>query len=163
MTTLGTDALTLIHTAISLVAIALGFVLVFAMMGGRAPRTLIQGFLLSTLLVSITGYLFPQTGPQPTPAQLTGGVSLAVLVVALFALYGRGLAGPWRWIFVVTAVTAQWLDVFVLNVQLFLKVPALYALHGTVPPSGPVFGAVQGLTLIFFLVTGYLSVKRFRP
>lgn len=163
MTALGTDALTLIHTAISLIAIALGFVLVFAMMGGRASRILIQSFLLFTLLVSITGFLFPQAGPQPTPAQLTGVVSLAVLVVALFALYGRGLDGSWRWIFVVTALTAQWLDVFVLIIQLFLKVPALYALHGTIPPSGPVFGTVQGLTLIFFLVAGYLSVKRFRP
>jgi hypothetical protein len=163
MTTLGMDPLTLIHTAISLIAIGLGFALVFAMMGGRASRGLIQGFLILTLLVTLTGFLFPQTGAQPTPAQATGLVSLAVLAVTLFAFYGRGLAGAWRWIFVVTALVAQWLDVFVLIIQLFLKVPALYALHGTVPPSGPVFGAVQGLTLIFFLVTGYLSVKKFRP
>jgi hypothetical protein len=163
MTTLGTDALTLGHTAISLIAIVVGFLLVFAMLGGKASRTLIQGFLLFTLLVSVTGFFFHQAGRQPTPAQSVGAVSLALLIVALFALYGRGLAGPWRWIFVVTALMAQWLDVFVLIIQLFLKVPALHAVAPGIPPGGAVFGAVQGAALIFFLVSGFLSVQRFHP
>ena len=93
MRELGTDPLTLGHTAISLIAIALGFILMSAMVGGQASRGLIQGFLLTTLLVSLTGYLFPQPGPQPTPGQLVGLVSIAVLAVAIFAFYARGLSG----------------------------------------------------------------------
>jgi len=42
-------------------------------------------------------------------------------------------------------------------------VPALHALVPDVPPSGPLFGAVQGVVLLVFVVSGFLSVRRFRP
>ena len=54
-----------------------------------------------------------------------GIVSMVVLALAIFARYGRRLAGAWRRTYVISAVTALYLKVFVLVVQLFMKVAAL--------------------------------------
>jgi hypothetical protein len=88
-----------------------------------------------------------------------GAISLVILAVALFALYGRHLAGRWRTAYVITATLALYLNVFVLVIQSFIKVPPLHALVPSIPPSGPVFGAVQGVVLIAFLIAGWLAVK----
>ena len=83
------------------------------------------------------------------------------LAVGLYAFYVRHLAGRWRAIYVVTAVIGLYLNVFVLVVQLFTKIDALAAITG-VPPAGPVFGGVQLLVLIGFILAGRLAVKRYR-
>jgi hypothetical protein len=81
--------------------------------------------------------------------------------LSLYALYRRGLAGAWRPTFIVTAVIAQYFNVFVLIIQSFLRVPALKALAPT--QREPPFAVVQGIALIAFIVLGVLSVRRFRP
>jgi hypothetical protein len=53
--------------------------------------------------------------------------------------------------------------VFVLVIQSFLKIPALTALAPGNPPTGPVFAVVQGVVLLFFIVTIVGAVRRFRP
>ena|SRR6185295_16994023 len=157
MTELATDPLTLIHLAISLGAIVTGLMALAAMLEGRTPVTLTAIFLGLTVLTSATGYLFHNT--SVTPAMVVGAVSLAILAVALFALYGRRLAGRWRTTYVITAILALYLNVFVLVIQSFIKIPALHALAPSIPPAGPVFGAVQGVVLIAFVVAGWLAVK----
>jgi hypothetical protein len=70
------------------------------------------------------------------------------------------MSGNWRWIYVTTATLALYLNVFVLVVQLFLKVQPL---HDLAPTQGePPFAIAQGVTLLAFLVLGYLAVRRFR-
>ena len=157
MTELGTDPLTLGHTAISLAAIVAGLMALAAMLKGQTPVTLTGIFLALTVLTSLTGYLFHNT--SVTPAQIVGAVSLAVLAVALFALYGKHLAGRWRSTYVITAVAALYLNCFVLVIQSFIKIPALHALAPSVPPAGLVFGAVQGVMLIAFLILGWKAVR----
>src|ERR1700742_3035665 len=110
MTNLATDPITLGHVAITLIAIVSGFLLLFAMLGGRGPKTLTQTFLLFTFLTSATGYLIRPAGPAPSPAQIVGGVALVVLAVAAYALYGRRLAGFWRPVYVATAVISLYLN-----------------------------------------------------
>jgi hypothetical protein len=164
MTALATDPLTLGHTAISLVAIVTGLMVLAAMLKGQTPVRLTGIFLTLTVLTSVTGFLFHND--HVTPGQIVGAVSLVVLVVALFALYGRHLAGRWRTAYVVTAVAALYLNVFVLVIQSFLKVPALQALAPAVPPNppgGPVFAAVQGIVLLFFVLVIIGAWRRFRP
>ena len=76
------------------------------------------------------------------------------------------LAGAWRPVYVVTAMTSLYLNVFVLVIQSFLKVPALQALAPAVPPNppaGPVFAVVQGVVLVFFAVMIIGAWRRFRP
>jgi hypothetical protein len=128
-----------------------------AMLKGQTPVRLTGIFLGLTVLTSLTGYLFHNTGI--TPAQITGAVSLAILAVALFAYYGRHLAGRWRTAYVVTAVAALYLNVFVLVIQGFTKIPALHALAPAIPPAGPVFGAVQGAVLVAFVIAGWMAVR----
>jgi len=64
---------------------------------------------------------------------------------------------------VVTAMTSLYLNIFVLIIQAFLKVPALHALAPSVPPSEPPFAIVQGIVLVFFVIVIIGAVRRFRP
>ena len=91
MTSLATDPLTLIHLAISLAAIAIGLPVLAAMLKGQTPVTATAIFLGLTVLTSVTGFLFHNA--SVTPGMVIGAISLLVLAVALFALYGRHLAG----------------------------------------------------------------------
>lgn len=150
---------TVLHVIISLIAIITGLIVVFAMVGGSKPASWTALFFLTTILTSVTGFLFPVT--HFTPALGTGAVSLVVLACALIALYGQRLAGAWRWIYVVTAIAALYFNVLVLIVQAFLKVPVLHPLapNGNEPP----FLIAQTVALLFFLALGIAAVIRFRP
>lgn len=150
---------TLLHVAISLIAIASGFVVVFAMLRANPSPGWTALFLIITVLTTVTGFLFPITAF--TPALAVGVLSSLILIVALFALYAKKLDGAWRWIYVVTAVAAFYLNVFVLVVQAFLKVPALH----TLAPNGaePPFVVAQAVVLGAFVILGVLAVMRFRP
>ncbi len=152
-------AFTALHTAISLVAIAAGLALLPALLGSRRAGGLTGFFLATTILTSVTGFMFPLKAIGPP--HVVGAISLVVLALALVALYGRKLAGGWRTAYVVSALVALYLNCFVAVVQAFQKIPALNALapKGTEPP----FAAAQGALLIVFVVLGFLAVKRYRP
>jgi hypothetical protein len=157
------QALTLAHTAISLIAIVLGFVLVNAMFGSKhMPRTALW-FLVTTFLTTLTGFIFFRRD-QLLASHITGIVALVVLLPTCFALYMRKLQGGWRRVYVIGAVISLYLNVFVLVVQLFLKVPAIHALAPNAPvnPEAP-FKIAQGIVFALFVIAGYLAVKRFRP
>lgn len=62
--------------------------------------------------------------------------------------------------FVVTAVTAVYFNVFVLVVQAFLKIGPLHALAPTA--SETPFAATQAVVLVPFAVTGYQAFRRSR-
>ena len=162
MTEMALTPLVLAHVAITLIAIGSGLYVLRALLLGRLPARSNQLFLLFTFLTSATGFLIQPEAPAPTPAQITGGIALIALGVALYAFYGRGMAGGWRAAYLVTAIIGLYLNVFVLVVQLFQKVDALAAMAGN-PPGGPVFGAVQGLVLIGFVIAGWQAVKRYHP
>jgi hypothetical protein len=149
---------TLIHVAISLVGIAAGFgALAGWMAGRRSPRwTLV--FLLTTLATSVTGFLFPYRGF--TPGIGIGILSVVLLSAAIYAYYGRKLAGRQRTVFIVTSVTALYLNCLVLVVQLFQKVPALAELAPK--QNEPPFVVTQLLVMATFVALGIGAVKRFR-
>jgi hypothetical protein len=152
---------TMVHVIISLIAIASGFIVMFGMLGGKWMPGLTAIFLLFTILTSATGFLFPFT--ELLPSHMVGILSLVLLAIACLALYAMKLAGPWRWIYVLTALVSLYLNVFVLVIQAFLKVPALHALAPSVPPSEPPFAVVQGVVLVFFAVVIIGVWRRFRP
>jgi hypothetical protein len=162
MTELSTGPIVLGHVAITLIAIVSGLYVLWSLLMGRLPTRSNQIFLLFTFLTSATGFLIAPAVPPPSPAQITGVVALIALAVALYAFYGRHMAGAWASIYVATAILGLYLNVFVLVIQAFQKVPALQPLAGN-PPSGPVFGAVQGAVLLGFLAAGWLAMKRYRP
>jgi hypothetical protein len=147
-----------VHVIISLIGIASGLIVFAAMLRGHFPPGLTAIFLATTLLTSLTGFLFPISAF--TPALATGVLSTVVLAVALLALYGFRLAGAWRSIYVVTAVAALYLNVFVAIVQAFQKLGPLQELA---PTSEPPFLIAQGVVLVLFVVAGFIAAKAFRP
>ncbi len=150
---------TIIHTLISLVGIFTGLVVLFGMLAGKRLDGWTKWFLITTVATSVTGFFFPFHGF--TPAYAVGIISLLVLAVAIFARYPRQLAGAWRWIYVVTAVIALYLNVFVGIVQAFLKVPALHAMAPT--QTEPPFKLTQLVVLALFVLLGIVAAIRFRP
>ena len=155
------SAFTTLHVVISLIAIVAGLIVMFGMLGSNPMPGLTAIFLLFTILTSATGFLFPFNGV--TPGDIIGALSLVLLAIACIALYIMKLSGGWRWIYVVTALISLYLNVFVLVIQSFLKIPALSAVAPGNPPSGPVFAAVQGIVLVFFVLMIIGAVRRFRP
>jgi hypothetical protein len=149
---------TIIHVAISLVAIASGFIVVFGLISAKRLDGWTAFFLATTILTSVTGFGFPIVGV--TPGIVLGVISLVVLAVALYARYARHLTGIWRPIFVITAVIAFYLNFFVLIVQSFQKVPTLKALAPT--QSELPFAIAQLVALAAFINLGYLATTRFR-
>ena len=103
------------------------------------------------------------SGSGPAPGIVLGVLSIIALAAVIAGRYAFHLSGAWRWIYAAGSVVALYFNVFVLVAQAFDKIPALHALAPTTPPSGPVFATAQGLALVFFVVVGVLSVRRFRP
>jgi hypothetical protein len=155
------SVLTAVHVIISLVAIVSGIVVMVGLLGSNRMPGMTAIFLLFTILTSATGFLFPFT--ELLPSHMIGILSLVLLAIACLALYVMKLSGAWRPIYVVAAMTSLYLNIFVLVVQAFLKVPALHALAPSVPPSEPPFAVIQGVVLVFFVMVIIGASRRFRP
>ena len=155
---------TMVHVIISLIGIASGIIVMFGLLGSNRMPGMTAIFLLSTILTSATGFLIPPLLTEKLlPSHMVGILSLVLLAIACIALYAMKLSGPWRWIYVVTAMASLYLNVFVLVIQSFLKIPALHALAPSVPPSEPPFAVIQGIVLVFFIIVIIGAVRRFRP
>jgi hypothetical protein len=150
---------TQIHVAISVIAIAAGLITVRGMLAARMFSAVTALFLITTMLTSLTGFLFPFHGM--TPGIVIGILSVILLLIAMLALYAFHLVGAWRWIYVVTSIMALWFNVFVFIVQSFEKVPSLHALAPT--QSEPPFKIAQLLFLVIFVILGIFSVRTFHP
>ena len=152
---------TAFHVIISLIAIVSGLFVMFGLLGSNRRPSLTATFLLFTILTSATGFLFPFD--KLLPSHMIGIVSLLLLGIACIALYVMKLSGAWRCIYVLTAMIALYLNVFVLVIQSFLKLAPLHALAPSIPPSEPPFAIAQGIVLLFFVLVIIGAVRRFRP
>jgi hypothetical protein len=161
---LGLSTLAFVHTIISLIGIAAGFVVMFGMLGSNRMPGWTALFLATTILTSATGFLIPPlVSDKLLPSHMFGALSLVLLAIACFALYGQKLSGAWRWIYVLTALFSLYLNTFVLVIQSFLKIGPLHALAPSVPPSEPPFAILQGIVLVFFVIVIIGAIRRFRP
>src|SRR3954453_12847453 len=153
-----------VHVVISLIGIVAGLIVMFGMLGSKRQPGLTAIFLLTTILTSASGFLIPPLLFDKTlPSHMVGMLSLVMLAIACIALYVMNLRGAWRWIYALTALVSLYLNVFVLVIQSFLKIPALHALAPSVPPSGPSFAVIQGIVLVFFVVVIIGVGRRFKP
>ncbi|HXI75638.1 MAG TPA: hypothetical protein VNH21_00785, partial [Steroidobacteraceae bacterium] len=114
------------HVIISLIGIGSGILVLIGMLQANLVPKITAVFLATTVLTSVTGFMFPFT--TFGPPRIVGVISLIVLVVAILALYSFKLAGSWRRAYVATALFALYLNVFVGVVQTFQKVPFFHAL-----------------------------------
>jgi hypothetical protein len=155
---LGMTTYTFVHVAISLVGIFSGLIVMFGLLAAKRLDGWTALFLVTTVATSLTGFGFPFV--KLLPSHIVGVISLVALAIAILARYALHLSGAWRAIYVVTAMIALYLNVFVLVVQLFLKVPALHAMAPT--GSEPPFLVAQVTVLVLFIVLTVLAVKKFR-
>jgi hypothetical protein len=149
---------TLVHVLISLVGILSGFVVLFGMFVGKRLDGWTKVFLAMTVATSATGFGFPVNHFMPSHA--VGIVSLIALGFAIFARYPRRLAGGWRKIYVLGAVMALYLNVFVGTVQAFEKIAALKAIAPT--QTEPPFALTQLVLLALFIALGIAAAIKFR-
>lgn len=155
---LSLSSFTLLHVLISLAGIATGLVAMLNFARGHWLPRMTHVFLISTLATTISGFLFPFKGF--TPAIGVGIVSSAVLAAAYISLYVANLRGSARTIYAASAVVGLYLNIFVLFVQSFQKIPFLHGLapSGTEPP----FVAAQATLLIAAAAIGYVCVRAAR-
>jgi len=152
------EALTLVHVALSLLGIVSGLVVVYGLLASKGLDGWTAIFLVTTIATSVTGFFFPVH--QLLPSHVIGILSLIVLAIAVVARYTRRLSGGWRRTYVITAALALYLNVFVLVVQLFRKVPALKELAPT--QSEPPFLIAQLVVLAVFVVLTVFAARNFR-
>jgi hypothetical protein len=153
-----TAAFTLVHVWISLVGIGSGLIVLFGLLNAKRLNGWTGLFLATTMATSVTGFGFPFE--QLLPSHKVGIISLVVLAIAILARYAFHLAGSWRWIYVVSALIALYLNVFVAIVQSFQKVSALKELAPT--QSEPPFLVTHVVVLALFIVLAIMAVKSFR-
>jgi hypothetical protein len=152
---LGMTPLTLVHVIISLVGIIAGFVVIDGFLKAKRLDGWNALFLIMTIATSVTGFFFPRN--VVTPGQIVGGISLVVLVVAVLARYPLHFSGIGRWLYVVTALLAQYFNFAVLIIQSFQKIGPLKALAPT--QSEPPFLIAQGAALVLFVLLGIFGLR----
>lgn len=148
------------HVLLSFLALLAGAAVVVSLCTGKPRSSWDTVLIVSTLLVSLTGFVLPSPPgtPTPDPARILGIIELVVVAVAALALYVKPLAHAWRRVYVVTILLAVYFNVFVAVTQAFLKIGFLHALA----PTGkePPFLIAQLLTLALFVVIGVLAFRR---
>ena len=148
---------TIIHVIISLLGIISGFVVIAGMINADPMEGWTKFFLWTTVLTSVTGFFFPFK--RLMPSHIFGVISLLVLAAVVYARYSAHLAGGWRLTYVIGAIFAQYLNVFVLVVQMFQKIPALNKLAPT--QKEPPFAVAQLVVLIACIALGIMAVRNF--
>lgn len=156
---LSPEGFLLLHVAISMIGIFAGFVVMGGMYASNKLPVWTAIFLFTTILTSVTGFLFPIT--IFTPALAVGILSMIVLLVALLALYVYRLAGWWRFVYVATALAALYLNFFVFIVQSLQKVTFLQ--HLAPKQEEPPFVITQGTVLLAFILLGVIALWKFHP
>jgi hypothetical protein len=147
----------LVHVLISVLGILSGLVVAGGMASGRLLGGWNGFFLAATVLTSVTGFMLPFV--KVGPPHVVGAISLAVLAPCLYALYAKRLAGGWRKLFIVTAMVALYLNVFVLVVQILVKTPPLARFA---PEGSPAFGITHLAVLALMGWLGWAAFKGYR-
>lgn len=155
MTLFSLSMLGLVHTALSLGALASGLVVV----GGLVTRQRLDGwtaFYFTTAAATIaTGFAFPTAFGIPKYLGLFSGT---VLVVAIVARYEYGLAGLWRPIYAAAAVMSVHTLVFFTIGEAFLRIPALHARAPTLTELP--FALTQLAGIVLFVGLAIVAVRR---
>jgi hypothetical protein len=147
------------HVLVSLVEMVVGLIVLYGLLTGQAFGAWTALFFILAVLTSVTGFPLAPFGFDPPRA--VGILTLVLLAIAVCAYYLFRLGGAWRWIYVVTALMALYLDVFVGVIQSFMKIPAVHALAPT--QTEPPFLVAQACVLAIFVVLGFFAVRKFHP
>ncbi len=154
---LSLSAFTTVHVVLSLSGLVTGFAVIAGLIGSRVLPAITSLFLATTLLTSVTGFLYLLLFNRWGLGHTVGVLSLAVLAPTLAALYLFRLAGVWRSIYAAGAVAAVALNAVIAILQAFAKVSILRPFADL-----PTIAATETVALIIFAVLGVMAVTRFR-
>ncbi|WP_112661647.1 hypothetical protein [Microvirga flavescens] len=149
---------TFIHTALSLIALAVGFIVIADLFAARIRPFWTGVFLFTAIATSVTGFGFPFNGVLPS--HIVGVIALIILAAVLYARYIAHFSGTWRRIYAAGVVASVYLLAFVAIAQAFLKVPALK--NTALTQAELPFVLSQGIALAVFVVLGVLAAREFR-
>lgn len=154
----GLTTLGVVHTAISLVAVAAA-VIAFVRMGRIVPATTLgRVYFWTTVLTCLTGFGIFQHGGFGKPHAL-GILTLLVLALAVYA--GRGAFGRWSVVVETVSYTATFL---------FHMIPAITETTTRLPLGAPLLPnadapelkAATGVLFVLFLIGATWQVLRLR-
>jgi len=109
----GLPMFTLVHVYVSLIGIASGLVVACGLLAAKRMNGWTALFLASTAASVVTGFLLP--AHRLLPSHVFGILTTIALALAIYARYSRNFAGAWRVTYVVSAMIALYLNVFILN------------------------------------------------
>jgi hypothetical protein len=154
---LGMSTFGFVHTALSLLAVASGLIVVAGLLAAKRLEAWTAIYLASALASTLTGFGFPRSFGIP---HYIGSVALAFLLVAIVARYGLRLAGAWRPAYAVAAVLSVWTLVFFAVGEAFLRTP-LKALAPTLTELP--FLLTELAVLVLFVALAIAAAMKFRP
>ena len=141
-----------LHVVLSFIALLVGARVLIGLGAGRRESAWSAALLVSTALVTLTGFVLPSPPgtPTPDPARIVGVVELVVVLIAALARAKQGL-------YVVGIVLAVYLNAFVAVTQAFQKIGFLHVLA----PTGkePPFLIAQLLILALFIAVGVVAFR----
>ena len=155
---MSTSAFTLVHLLISVAGIGSGFVVVSGMLHNRHRHGWATIFMVTSMLTSLTGFLFPF--PRLLPSHILGLLSLTVLTLAIFARTAFQLEGPWRAVYVISITSALYFNCVAAVIQAFAKIPALR--RAAPAASDPLSLAAHATVFVAFIVVTALATRRFQ-
>ncbi len=150
-----------LHLALCFFGLLAGAVVMTALYRGNHEPIWAAVLLVTTVLISLTGFALPSPPgtPTPDPARILGVIEIVLVAVAAIALFVYHLAHAWRAIYVLAVVLSVYFNAFVGVTQAFSKIGFLHALA----PTGkePPFLVAQLLTLALFVMFAVAGLRRF--
>ncbi|TCO80537.1 putative membrane protein [Plasticicumulans lactativorans] len=155
----GLTPLGLLHTAISLIAVVAGLILLVRDHGISPRRPLGRLYVVTTVITCVTGFGIFQHGGFGKPHAL-GILTLVVLAVAALAERGRGFGRA-----------SPYVETVAYSATLFFHlIPGFTETLTRLPPAAPVFAspeapglqALAAVLLVLFTVGAYAQVRRLR-
>lgn len=149
---------TVVHTALSLIALASGIVVILQMLNGRQTTALVPVYLISAVATSVTGFGFQTV--HLMPSHVIGVLSLLALAAASLARYYARLAGRWSSVYTLGVTVSVYFLVFVAIAQAFMKIPVLESIGPGI--SKLPFAVSQSVALAIFVAAGIAAVRAVR-
>ena len=155
--TFGLSTLGFVHTALSLVALAGGLIVVGGLVAGRRLDGWTAVYFATAVAADATGFALPRDFDI---VHWLGLAMAAALLIAILARYWFRLAGSWRPIFAVATVASVYVLVFFTIGEAFLRIPALHAVAPNLTEMP--FALAQIVGIVVFGGLAVVAAVRFR-
>lgn len=148
------------------VSILLGLFLIFGMIANKLGPRIVFLFFITTALSTLSIIWLPNPKMAPGIAieiasiNIVSFLKLLAILVATVAFYFFKLYGAWRKTFIITTISAFYVNLFILIIKLFEYVPFLLKLDPM--HDGPPFGLSQMFCMELYFIVTLASINKFK-